>query len=81
LNYSKHTGFGFAERFRLVEEAFPGAAARIRNAWPVGAVSDDDILDALAALWTARRLQMGVAVGVGDDQAHDEQGLPMQIWA
>ncbi len=31
MRYSKHSGFGFLERFRLVEQIFPGVAEEIRQ--------------------------------------------------
>ena len=46
-------------------------------------LADDDILDALAALHTARRLQRGEALQLPaqGDLAFDACGLPMQIAA
>src|SRR2546423_25609 len=38
----------------------------------------DDVLDARAVLWTARRLARGQAERLGDG-AHDERGLRMEI--
>ncbi|MGA3118819.1 MAG: hypothetical protein ABSF90_30905 [Syntrophobacteraceae bacterium] len=45
------------------------------------ASSDDDILDALASLWTAGRIQSGKAVCVLNKEEQDEFGLPMRMWA
>lgn len=81
LSHSKHSGFGFAERLGLVEQAFPGAAEQIRRSFPSREVADDDILDALATLWTAWRIHAGTAVRIGDVVEEDEHGLPMQIVA
>lgn len=47
---------------------------------PKGA-ADDDLVDALACLVTARRLFRGVARSYPADPPRDEHGLPMAIWA
>ena len=81
MQYAKRSGFGFVERFRLVEQAFPGCAERFRNEHPANQVSDDDILDALAALWTALRLHKSSAIRIGPEGTRDEVGLEMSMWA
>ena len=81
MRYSKHSGFGFMERFQLVEQVYCGAAEDIRQSVLPKDVSDDDILDALAALWTAHRIHSGNAVCISDKREKDEFGLPMQMWA
>lgn len=81
MQYAKLSGFGFVERFRLIEQAFPGSAERFRKEHPAKQVSDDDILDALAALWTALRLHASTAVRIGSEDSRDEVGLPMSMWA
>jgi len=82
MQYSKKSGFGFLERYKLVEKEFPGAVLQIREAHPRSAVADDDILDAIAVAWTARRIHMKenecIPEGVPE---RDEMGLPMQILA
>lgn len=47
---------------------------------PKGA-GDDDLIDALACLVTARRLFRGEARSHPQDPPRDEHGLPMAIWA
>jgi predicted RNase H-like nuclease len=81
MRYSKHSGFGFMERFQLVEQIFPDLAEEIRQSIQPKDASDDDILDALAALWTAHRLHSGNAVRISTKQERDDVGLPMQMWA
>lgn len=81
MKHPKSTGFGFVERFKLVEKRFPGAADRFRHEFRARDVSDDDILDALAALWSAIRIESGTAVCIGPEDAKDELGLPMNMWA
>lgn len=81
MQYAKLSGFGFFERFLLIEHTFPGVAERCRKDHPAKDVSDDDILDALAALWTALRLHASTAVRIGPENARDEVGRPMNMWA
>ena len=81
MRYPKASGFGFAERLALVEATFPGAAERARGQFARTEVSDDDILDALAALWTARRIERNVAIRVPESEVRDRAGLPMVMWA
>lgn len=81
MGYPKLSGFGFVERFKLADQQYPGAAERIRREFAAPAVGDDDILDALAALWTATRIASGSGVRIGPEDARDEFGLPMNMWA
>lgn len=81
MRYPKRSGFGFVERFELVRSVFGRAAEEIREAVPQSAAGDDDILDALAALWTARRIHSGDAVRLPAVEERDECGLPMQMLA
>jgi predicted RNase H-like nuclease len=81
MRYSKHSGFGFMERFQLIEQSYRGASEDIRQSIQPKDASDDDILDALAALWTASRIQSGNAICISTEQEQDEFGLPMQMWA
>jgi predicted RNase H-like nuclease len=69
------------ERLQLTEQAFCGVAENIRQSVQPKDASDDDILDALAGLWTTHRIHSGNAVRVSDKQEKDEFGLPMQLWA
>ena len=81
MQYPKKTGFGFMERFRLVDRLWGGAATAVRNTVPRAEASDDDILDAFAALWTARRIHAGTATRLPAEKEIDEFGLPMHMWA
>ena len=55
--------------FDLVRQQFSGSH-----------VSNDDINDALAALWTAERLFIGKAKVIPDMIEFDSLGLRMGIW-
>lgn len=48
---------------------------------PIGGVGPDDILDAAACAWTARRLLAGVAQCFPVRPPIDARGLRMEIWA
>ena len=62
MQHGKKTAQGKQDRRQLVESEFPGAWESIRRQHRRADVADDDILDALAALHTARRLQEGQAL-------------------
>jgi predicted RNase H-like nuclease len=80
LRHPKKSGFGFMERLALVEKVFGNAAREVREAVARKQATDDDILDAFAALWTAQRIHDGTAERVSARGDRDDFGLPMQIW-
>jgi len=47
---------------------------------PYAEVKEDDLLDACAALWSARRIAAGVASRVPEPPPADARGLRMEIW-
>jgi predicted RNase H-like nuclease len=69
---------GLAER-RALLEAQGFAPALLASPPPPGAQADD-ALDALACLWTARRLRDGEAIRHGDGR-RDSHGLAIAIWS
>lgn len=79
MAHSKRTLLGASERLALVEGCFPGAFALVRREHG-RRVADDDILDALAALWTAGRILDGQAVCVPEAGSCDGVGLRMGMW-
>ncbi len=83
MEHGKKTAQGRQERLQLVEVEFPGAWSTIRHRHRRSAVADDDILDALAALHTARRLQQGQSLQLPSQPPIeiDACGLPMRISA
>ena len=82
MQHSKRCGFGFLERYKLVEEEFPGAALKIRKEHKRSDVADDDILDAIAVAWTARRIHMMEHECIPEGlPERDEMGLPIQMRA
>ena len=87
MEYAKKSGFGFLERYKLVTAQHgEKAVLKIRKEHKQSDVADDDILDAIAAAWTARRINFGekkkkykcIPEGVPE---RDEMGLPMQMFA
>jgi len=81
MRYPKRSGYGFAERLELVRSVFDGIADEVRNIIPVKMAADDDILDSLAALWTAKRIHAGTASRLPEFEERDTCGLPMQMLA
>lgn len=82
LGSAKKSREGAALRRTLVESEFPGSFAAARQAFTRKDVSSDDILDALAALWSAARIHRGIARHFPQGEAQlDACGLPMRISA
>ena len=80
MKWAKRTPQGLAERVTLAE-AWLGAGIleRARGSHRKKVLADDDVVDAIAALWTAHRIAAGVAKTLPDSPPHDETGLPMEI--
>jgi len=81
MAHAKKKAEGHHQRLGLVEPRFPGAFAEIRCRYRRRAVADDDILDALACLWSAERIASGNHLHVGQPGQIDASGIPMQILA
>ena len=81
MTHPKRHPQGAADRHALIEARFPGAFARGRAAVPRRAATDDDLLDALACLWSAGRLVTRGALRFPEDAPRDAVGLPMRIQA
>jgi predicted RNase H-like nuclease len=81
LRHPKTSGFGFMERLSMVQQVFGDAPKQVRDAVRRTQVSDDDILDAFAALWTAQRISTGCAARLVEKDERDDVSLPMQMWA
>jgi predicted RNase H-like nuclease len=80
LEAGKKTPAGHLERRRLAERWLGGAVlARARAACPRSDVADDDLLDAIAALWTATRIARGRARSLPADPPLDAAELRMEI--
>jgi predicted RNase H-like nuclease len=79
MGEAKKTAAGASQRRIMVEAEFPGLALNIRAQWPSRLLANDDILDALACLWSARRIHQGMALRLGGEL--DATGLSMSISA
>ncbi len=78
LALPKKTAEGAAARSRLLARSgLPRALSGL--AAPRGA-HRDDLLDACAMAWTARRHLLGVAARLPDASERDARGLAMEIW-
>jgi predicted RNase H-like nuclease len=77
----KATQEGFQKRLALTEPHFgEGTYNQIRSQFRKRDVSNDDILDALAALWTAQRIVTNSAESLPKAELRDAHGIPMRIW-
>lgn len=79
MTHAKRTAAGAAERRRRVDACWPGAVEAGRTTLPRGGWQENDLLDALAVLWTARRVAAGKAIRRPDPPDHDATGLAMAI--
>jgi predicted RNase H-like nuclease len=76
---SKTTGHGIIERRRALEQV--GIPLDHILGDPLMRVDADDVLDAGAAAWTARRLSRGDARSFPDPPETDSAGRAVAIWA
>lgn len=81
IPYGKKSAQGKEIRGRLVAAAFGGDAySLVRRQHSRRDVADDDIYDAFAALWTARRIYNGTAKVIPERPPKDSLGLRMEMW-
>ena len=81
--HSKHTEDGRAARIELLDAHGFSAIESALSALPSGPLGTDDVLDAHAACWTARRIYEGTAERCPsrDEPApRNNRGLRMEIW-
>jgi predicted RNase H-like nuclease len=80
MKESKKTPAGRRQRLRLAEGWLgAGVLERARAHVSRGDAADDDILDAVAALWTATRIVTGHARTLPPTPPVDATGLRMEI--
>jgi predicted RNase H-like nuclease len=76
----KRKAAGHAIRRILIDDSFgPRAFESARTSIARRDATDDDIADAFAALWTARRIIAGDARSIPDSPPLDSAGLPMRM--
>lgn len=78
MAYHKKTLGGHNERLNVL--CASGLLPQDATVPVVSGAGPDDVLDALAACWTANRLHLGQAVRVPDNPPVDACGLRMEIW-
>ncbi len=78
MEMSKRQPQGRDERRAVLNPQFSNLEAAAHPSPPGAAI--DDLLDAAAAAWTARRLATGTSLSLGQDEV-DETGYPMTISA
>jgi len=79
MAYAKTTAAGRAERLRALRDTF-GQATLERHLRPAPpGAKTDDVLDAFAGAWTARRFAGAAHLQLGGDM--DERGLRMEVVA
>jgi predicted RNase H-like nuclease len=76
---AKKTAWGMGARAELLRAAGFGDPLALLEDAPKG-VAVDDVLDAAAVCWTARRVYDGAAVKVPVSAERDSRGLLMEIW-
>ena len=76
LGSTKRAAVGRAERLALLDGPFPDSRHLLGATLPGAA--PDDVLDAAAAAWSARRWATGTAIVLGDGTL-DARGLPMRV--
>lgn len=78
--HGKKCRAGRDERLALLRKSFgPNAYRQARAQFLVREAAHDDLLDAFATLWSARRIRTGSAVSLPDPAPLDSKGLPMRI--
>jgi len=78
---SKHTDTGERQRLDAIAKAFgPWAFPKAWNELGERRGLKKDLIDAFACLWTARRVQQGIAISLPAEPEKDSVGLPMAIW-
>src|SRR5260221_1081437 len=79
LQYSKRKQAGREERGRLLSPVFGGRLNEALSDRTALKSSEDDILDAFVALWTAERIALGNSQSIPSDPTLDRFGLRMEM--
>lgn len=77
--YNKKRVAGRRERLDLLAPVFPEAEKIVTQYRRTGVIEPDDILDALAAAWTAIQAAAGRAFALPERPEKDDEGLRMEI--
>ncbi|BAN25412.1 DUF429 domain-containing protein [Caballeronia insecticola] len=79
LRESKAQASGFTLRHAMLVRCFGSAIDTALSARKAAQASRDDVLDAFAVLWSARRIASGEALRIPETIEADDAGLPMAI--
>jgi predicted RNase H-like nuclease len=79
MRHSKKTKPGHEERRYLLTEAFGPDVEELTTSVPRAQCGRDDVIDALAALWTARQISLGQERTLPTSPCHDRLGQVMEI--
>jgi predicted RNase H-like nuclease len=77
LRHGRETQLGRQERAALVIARLPGATAVLRDRPP--GVRESKLIDALADLWTARRIRAHAITRLGDPPVWNNEGIRIDI--
>lgn len=77
--FGKKSEAGRTERVQLLAQNLAGSTSAAALKRPSGC-ANDDLLDAMAVLWTAERYLRSEAEPLPRDTERDERGLRMEIW-
>ncbi|HWE57217.1 MAG TPA: DUF429 domain-containing protein [Acidimicrobiales bacterium] len=77
VTHSRRSELGRQERRALIEEKLPGAGRVLAERPPK--VREQKLIDALADLWTARRIMARAINRMSDPPTWDEEGVRMDI--
>jgi predicted RNase H-like nuclease len=80
MQNNKTKQLGRTEREGLIDAEWPGQRSRLVAEMSALDFKQDDLNDAFAALWTAKRILLGTARVLGP-QTIDRNGLRMEMWA
>lgn len=81
MRFNKATPEGRREREQLIEREWPGQRERLVQGLRGNRFEVDDLNDACAALWSARRIAAGTARVLPANAERDSRGLLMRIEA
>ena len=79
--HAKRDQAGFEERLEHLSDVFPKAVIEeVIDTFPRAEVARDDVLDAFAVLWSAKRIALSTAERLPDEPSYDSCGIDMAIW-
>jgi predicted RNase H-like nuclease len=81
MAHPKKSVQGYLDRHRLLDSHFGSVVDGLRSQVARRDATDDDLLDALVALWSAQRVREGRHVCLPDDPPRDRFGLRMEMVA